>query len=501
MVLLRADKEKIMEIKFLNGEVWYPAVSAYGTEMPYTENYVGKVQLKSNPTFNQMTPLLLSNKGRLIYRAEGFNADFNKGSIEVDEDAKLTEGLGNIREAYKYAVNSYFYNDEICISEKFIEAPVYNTWMYSPFDITEEKTITYAKEILNASLPTGTIMIDDKWSKEYGSWVFDEKKFPDPIGMIKTLHNLGFSLMVWVCPYISFGTEEYEYCKEKDFLLMDGNEVYGLKWWNETSACFDLRKEEVLNYMRDIFKNLIDMGVDGFKMDGGDSIYYLEEHEPDKQSFLWAKLASEYLFNEIRVDFDTAGMSIFERLCDKKHEWGKKGIAALVPDTLALGLSGHPFTSPDMIGGGEVNDIKDGCELKKDIFLAHAGIATLFPSMQFSVLPTKVLGKDMKHLLSLLEIRKKYLPYLRELFRECSLSKEPFVRLLEYVFPNEGFEEVTDMFMLGDRYLVVPKTQKDEKIKKIRLPKGSWIYNENEFKNEIEIVFKPDKLPVLRRLG
>lgn len=156
-----------MKISFLAGEVWYPAVSSYGTAMPYTKEFIGEVQFRDNPTPNQMTPLLLSNKGRLIYKEDGFNVTFNKGSLETDAETTFVEGLGTLREAYRYAAKHYFDNNKINIPIKFTEKPIYNTWMYAPFDVTQEKTLSYAKDILAMRLPAGTIMIDDKWNKEY----------------------------------------------------------------------------------------------------------------------------------------------------------------------------------------------------------------------------------------------------------------------------------------------------------------------------------------------
>ena len=491
-----------MKIKIFEDEVWYPAVSAYGTDMPYSADFSGKVQMKNNPTVNQMTPLLLSNKGRYIYKEDGFIAIFAGGEIEIDEPVIFKEGLGNLREAYKAAAKAHFGSGSIKIAKKLVESPVYNTWMYAPFDITQEKVLAYARDILALGLPAGTLVIDDKWCKDYGDWRFDEEKFPNPEEMIKALHDMGFSLMLWVCPYLSFEAKVYEYCKENSLLLTENNEIYKLKWWNETSATFDLRKKESLVYMENVFEELVKLGVDGFKADGGDSLYYLNEHEPDRQSFLWAELASKYSFNELRADFNTPSLNVFERLCDKKHSWGKTGIAALIPDALALGLGGHPFFAPDMIGGGEVSDIREKCELKRDIFLAHSQVATLFPSMQFSVLPSYVLGEDIYKLKVLLDLRKKLMPYIKELFDECCRSKEPFVRLLEYVFPHEGFEKIKDVFILGDKYMVVPVTRENEKKKLIRFPKGRWKLGTKVYENgeEIELDLSIDNLLVIERM-
>lgn len=44
---------------------------------------------------------------------------------------------------------------------------------------------------------------------------------------------------------------------------------------------------------------------------------------------------------------------------------------------------------------------------------------------------------------------------------------------MEYEFPNEGYENIKDQFMLGKKYLVAPVlTEADERI--ITLPRGKW---------------------------
>ena len=98
-----------------------------------------------------------------------------------------------------------------------------------------------------------------------------------------------------------------------------------------------------------------------------------------------------------------------------------------------------------------------------------------------------------------MKVREKYLAYMTRLFKECAKSKEPVVRLLEYVFPDEGFENVTDMFMLGDKYLVVPITKKDEVNKLVRLPKGKWLYEGKEYSEKIMIELGLDSVVVIEK--
>jgi alpha-glucosidase (family GH31 glycosyl hydrolase) len=45
---------------------------------------------------------------------------------------------------------------------------------------------------------------------------------------------------------------------------------------------------------------------------------------------------------------------------------------------------------------------------------------------------------------------------------------------MEFVFPEQGFEAVTDQFMLGDKLLVAPMLEKGEKYRNVKFPNGKW---------------------------
>ena len=56
---------------------------------------------------------------------------------------------------------------------------------------------------------------------------------------------------------------------------------------------------------------------------------------------------------------------------------------------------------------------------------------------------------------------------------KAAQTGEPIVRCMEYQFPHQGFENVKDQFMLGDKYLVAPVV--DNRLEReVRLPKGTW---------------------------
>ena len=45
---------------------------------------------------------------------------------------------------------------------------------------------------------------------------------------------------------------------------------------------------------------------------------------------------------------------------------------------------------------------------------------------------------------------------------------------MEYQFPNEGFEQVCDQYMLGDEYMVAPVLKKGAVSRSVKFPDGKW---------------------------
>lgn len=121
----------------------------------------------------------------------------------------------------------------------------------------------------------------------------------------------------------------------------------------------DMSNPKAVEWLKAQLDSLVELGVDGFKFDAGDSFHYLGNIKtygnttPNEQSHLWEQFGKQYEYNEYRVTFGAGGDPILQRLCDKQHVWGTEGIGGLIPDALLQGITGHPFSCPDMIGGGE----------------------------------------------------------------------------------------------------------------------------------------------------
>lgn len=475
-----------MIIQMLNNEYWYGGNVSEGTRMPVGPEDHVKFDLEQNPTPNQVMPLFISSKGRYLWRDSGFAIQFEGGSIHCPEDITLGSGYGTLRGAYLAAMERHFPFKENRLSDALWDNPIFNSWIELTFHQNETDLLQYATSIVQNGFPPGVLMIDDGWSECYGDWRFHSGKFHNPKQFIKQLHDMGYSVMVWVCPFITPDTVAFREARRLDILIKNQEgKPFISEWWNGHSAVLDFSNPEAVTWFDHQLQQLQALGVDGFKFDAGDSIYYSKDNKtfgnvtPDEQSRLWAEYGTKYALNEYRVTFRAGGYSLFQRLCDKEHSWGNKGIEALIPDSLAQGITGHPFSCPDMVGGGEYLNFQEleHSGLDEELFCRHSEIACLMPAIQFSAAPWRVLStENLKIIQQHVELRNQFATQRAEAHNVAVTQGEPIIRYMEYQFPGEGLETVTDQFMLGDRVLVAPIYTKGATSRSVTVPRGAWLF-------------------------
>ena len=194
-----------------------------------------------------------------------------------------------------------------------------------------------------------------------------------------------------------------------------------------------------------------------------------------------------------------------QRLCDKQHSWGDHGLAALVPDALAQGITGYPFCCADMVGGGEyLNFWENADRLDGELFVRHSAVSCLMPAIQFSAAPWRVLSKEENQRIhNQLALRQQYWKEIWEVMEHCQQTGEPVVRYMEYEFPHEGLEAVQDQFMVGNRLLAAPLLEKDVWNRKVYVPAGDWQYGETMIHSQgewMEFCEKDLAIVVLKRV-
>lgn len=239
-----------MKISFLENEFWYRSCVKYGMKMPFTKETKEIIDFTINKTPNQAMPLLLSTKGRIIWRDTGYKVEFNKGYIIIPDDCILEKSGDTLKDAYLYAMKKYFPFEEKTPAKQLFEKVIYNTWIELTFFQNENDILNYANNIIKSGMQEGVIIIDDGWSEYYGDWTFHKGKFKDAKDMIERLHLMGFKVMVWICPYVSPDSIKFREAKSLDILIKDkSNEVFISKWWNGYSAVLDFSNPNAIEWL------------------------------------------------------------------------------------------------------------------------------------------------------------------------------------------------------------------------------------------------------------
>ncbi|MEG0741228.1 MAG: glycoside hydrolase family 31 protein [Clostridia bacterium] len=473
-----------MTIAMLENECWWGGAAHSGVRMPFDAQSEFTIDLRRSALGNQSTPFFLSSKGRYLWCAHGFAIRFSKGTITVDAPVELYDRGGGLPDAYRAAMRKHFPPTGIVPEMLFFSRAQYNTWAELVYDQCESEVLRYARQWVAEGYEPGVLMIDDTWQTDYGVWRFHPERFPHPKDMAEQLHALGYRLMLWICPYVSADSAEFRELEALPGALVrdERNKPAIIRWWNGYSAALDFRSEAARAWMDGALHGLMDTcGVDGFKFDGGSIDYYIDflnppDCLPEELSAAWSAYALRYRFEEVKDTFGASGQPYIQRLRDKRHAWsGGDGLDSIVPDALALGLTGHYYLCPDMIGGGEWTSFVPGAELSEELIVRFAQASALFPMMQFSVAPWRVLSAENAALVREAErLHRRFAALIEQLVRKAAMEGEPPLAPLCYHDPAGGHERVTDQFMLGRDLLVAPVLAQGATEREVRFPQGKW---------------------------
>ena len=506
-----------MDIKFLDQECWYGGAVHKGILMPLTEESdVSMNLITAEGMADQFSPIFISNKGRYIISDKPFVVHFDKGTIRITDhgEIELQDGFETLKDAYREVSEKKFAKGDQIPNELFFKAPQYNTWIELMYNQNQKQILEYAKTLKDAGLPSGVLMIDEGWAPDYGDYEFCARKFSDPKKMVDELHEMGFKVMLWVTPLISPDSDCFRELRHTNYLIKDKDGKIAVReWWNGFSAVLDLSNPEVCDWLDEKLHKLMDKyGIDGFKFDAGGSYLYRKDdqtylkQEQSEHTKSFAQFGARYEFNELRCVWDCGGMPIVCRLQDKASSWThEEGITMLIPNMMLQGFLGYFYGCPDMIGGGEYGSfLKENYRFDEELYLRWLAASIFSPMLQFSISPKRLLSENsMQIVMKLMQLRNEYLDYILELVKQTTQTKEPVMRFMEYEFPNQGLEKITDQFMLGSKFLIAPVLEQGKTARTVHLPAGRWKNRNGEVIEggcALEIAAKLDELIILERL-
>ncbi len=382
----------------------------------------------------------------------------------------------------------------------------------------QEELLNVVREYRKRNIPFDNIVLDwqywpiDKW----GDHQFDSSRFPDPDGMIRTLHeDLNARIMISVWPKYYVGTENYEAMKAKGYLYMRNIEKERKDWIGYLSTFYDA-------FNADARKAFWDQ-INGALYSKGIDAWWLDATEPDITSNLpmderkammnpTALGSADRYFNAYSL-VQAGGVYEGQRATDPDNRvfiltrsafgglqrysaanWSGDiaarwhDMAAQIPCGLNLSMSGIPWWTMD-IGGFSVEsrfhnpsaaDLEEWRELMTrwhqfgtfvPLFRSHGE----FPYREiYNTAPES--HPAYKSMVSYNNLRYRLMPYIYSLAGHAWLDDYTIMRGLTMDFSvDTAVFDIPDQYMFGPSLMVCPVTEYRARSRSVYLPaKYGW---------------------------
>ena len=404
---------------------------------------------------------------------------------------------------------------------------IYRLWMSGNEWNTQARVLDEVQRSEQEGIPVGAIVIE-AWSDEETFVSFNGARYdvhddgsrhrladfhfpadgpwPDPKGMVDDLHARGIKVLLWQIPlvYANRGQARadratmiaHRYCVQR----ADGKPYRNRGWWFPGALLADFTNPDARRWWTEKRRYLLEeLGVDGFKTDGGEHAWgtdlrYADGTHGGETNNHYPVLYGDAYHELMRstghdaVTFSRAGFTGSATVpChwagDEDSTWD--AFRASISAGLSAGASGIFFWSWDLAGFS-------GPVPSAELYLRSAAMAALCPIMQYHSeynhhrrpsrdrTPWNVaeqLGDPevMPIFRSFVQLRERLLPYLAEQGERSLASSKPLMRALFFeVDDDPRIWDFPEQYFLGDDLLVAPVTEPGAHTARVYLPAGDW---------------------------
>jgi alpha-D-xyloside xylohydrolase len=363
---------------------------------------------------------------------------------------------------------------------------------------TQERLVAVAKTFRKEGFPLDYIVQDWQYwgSDKDGSWsgmTWDPKRFPDPEGMTRTLHDLHLKLMVSIWPSVGNDTALAHELDEHDLRFKP------LHWISKQARVYDAYSplgREI--YFKHIKSGLLDKGVDALWMDGTEvevssAMWNPADNVRDTKALganamgdftrylnPYSLLTTEGTYKGQRATSDRRVFTLTRSAWagaqrtaaaswsgDIYASW--KTFAQQVSGGVNVTITGNPYWTQDT-GGFFVTDFPGGEKNPawRELYARWFQYAAFNPIMRVhgtSVEREPYLFKTLdppvyKTLLETTQLRYRLLPYTYSLSAKVTADRYTLMRALPMDFPDDPATfNISDSFMFGPSLLVHPVTR------------------------------------------
>lgn len=438
-------------------------------------------------------PFYLSNKGYgvLVNHPERVSMEF--GTENVTKSSFSVEG-GHL--------DYFFFNGptmkDVLVrytdltGKPALPAPwTFGLWLSTSFTTSydEDTVMSFIDGMLDRGIPLRTFHFDCFWMKgfHWSDFVWDEKVFPDPVGMLSRIKAKGLNICVWINPYIGQESILFGEGMEKGYFIKRPNgDVWQWDMWQPGMALVDFTNPEACKWYQDKLEVLMDMGVDCFKTDFGERIpvncVYHDGSDPKKMHNFYTYLYNKTVFELLERKRGAGEAVLFARSATVGGQkfpvhWGGdcwsdyESMEESLRGGLSLLMSGFGFWAHD-IGGFEHTSTADVYK-RWVAFGLLSSHSRLHGSQSYRV-PWLYDEEAVDVVRTFTRLKASLMPYLYKTAVDTSRSGIPTMRSMVLEFTQDKNCSYLDkQYMLGDHLLVAPIFNEDG-IGSFYLPRGIW---------------------------
>ena len=368
----------------------------------------------------------------------------------------------------------------------------FGLWLSTSFTTNyDEKTVmSFIDGMHERGIPLSVFHFDCCWMREFHwtDFIWDERIFPDPAGMLSRIKQKNVKICVWINPYIGQDSALFEEGAQKGYFLKRANgDVWQWDMWQPGLAIVDFTNPQACRWYQEKLEALLDMGVDCFKTDFGERIptdcVYYDGSDPVKMHNYYTYLYNKTVYEVIERKRGRRDALLFARSATAGGQkfpvhWGGDcwsdyvSMGESLRGGLSLTSSGFGFWSHD-IGGFENTSTPDVYK-RWAAFGLLSTHSRLHGSSSYRV-PWVYDEEAVDVVRHFTALKHSLVPYLYSGAVVTSRTGIPLMRSMALEFEGEENCRYLDkQYMLGDSLLVAPIFN-EEGMAHYYLPKGRWV--------------------------
>lgn len=414
---------------------------------------------------------------------------------------------------------------------------------------TQEELLGVAREYRRRGLPLSVIVIDFYHWTKFGDWKFAPACWPDPVGMVRELRDMGVEAAVSVWPSVELDSENFAEMLDRGYLVQVDTGVRLSMRSADWTIFFDATNPQARQYVWEkCKKSYYDAGIRYLWLDAAEPQYpswlnygaqsYRYQLGPHPVvGNLYPQLFAKGMYDGLRAAGETQVLSLVRCAWAGSQRYGAlvwsgdvmcqwAYLRRQVCAGLSMGIAGLPWWTTD-IGGFHQGNPQDpafrellirwfqwGCYCP--VMRLHGDRQPSVPVQRKDGTPMLNSGSDNEVwsfgeeaypiLVKYMKRREALREYVRGLMAEAHETGKPLLRAMFYEFPGEAaLYDCKDQYMFGGKYLVAPVMEPGARERDVVLPAGCAWRNvdtgETFAGGQRAVIPAPlDVIPVLERL-